>query len=170
MHISAISSEEPTIVCVQIPLSTSHVRTVESNPQLYATRPSWENTAFDTRAVCDFRTVTGAFLLASTSSRATFLRFLRALSVSSCGTSSVSGITVSQRPIKPSHDAVKRCDPDTFEAIDASGALCRWSEASGTAGAFFVWPGASERRVRRAVRSCEALATRCVCASSWDGT
>ena len=46
-----------------MPFSTSQVCTVESKPQLYAFPGSpVANIAFETRAVCDFRTAIGAFL------------------------------------------------------------------------------------------------------------
>jgi len=40
-------------------------------------------------------------------------------------TSSVAGIEVSQSPIKLSQEAVRRCEPVGFEAMEESGDVCR---------------------------------------------
>lgn len=117
-----------TIVSVQIPFSTSHVLTVESKPQLYAVFPFVANTALETRAVWDLSTVTGAFLLGRSASSTTFRRFFRSWTTGS-GTSSVEGICVSQSPIRPSHEAVRRCDPDRLDETEETGPVCRWRDA-----------------------------------------
>jgi len=63
-------------------------------------------------------------------------------------------MVVSHNPIRPSQDAVSRLDPDGFEAIEESGAVCRWSVARG-----FGAPSPSRfNSVIWAVRSCEAVA------------
>ncbi len=160
--------KQRTIVPVQTPFSTSHVRTVESNPQLYAyappSRPNPKTTR-ETRAVWLLSTAAGALRFgraASSLSSATLRRFFLSAPpvVSSAGTSSVSGIEVSQKPIRPSHDEVRMCDPDAFAATEERGAVWRCRDARVCA---FEGPAEGERsmRVRRAVRSCDALAMRC---------
>jgi len=66
------------MVFVQTPFSTSHDLTVESNPQLNATFPVLEKTAFEILAVWDFSTDEGTFRFGrgSVSRPSTFLRFL----------------------------------------------------------------------------------------------
>jgi hypothetical protein len=99
-----------TIVCEQRPRSTSHVRTVESNPQLTASFPP-ENATADTRAVCERSTAEGAFVLTVPSS-CTFRRFLRSgAAIVSGWTSSFSGMLVDHNPMSPSQSAVRMFFP-----------------------------------------------------------
>ena len=118
-----------TIVLVHTPFSTSHVRTVESNPQLYALAPfaSRPKTTRETRAVWLFSTAVGALRLgrAASLSSATLRRFFRSpfATASSAGTSSVSGIEESKRPMRPSHEEVRMCEPEEFEATEETGAV-----------------------------------------------
>jgi hypothetical protein len=113
-----VGTKRRTIVCVQTLFSTSHILMVESNPQLNATlptptpSPAFSKMALDTLAVCDFNTVMGALRFGLSSSVA-LRRFLpRSLSSTwAAGTSSCGGIEVSQSPMRPSQDVVRRCDP-----------------------------------------------------------
>lgn len=153
-----------TIVSTHTPNSASQVRTVESNPQLYARlfEPGAKS-ALDTRAVWDLSTVVGAlrFPRPWSASPAILRRFLRSEeeAKSNVGaTSSWVGIVVSQRPIRWSQDAVRIWEPVWSDEMEVRGEVWRWSEAR-------VWndgeaSGSSETRMREAVRSCEALATR----------
>ena len=61
------------------------------------------------------------------------------------------------------------CDPDAFVATEERGAVWRCNDARVCA---FEGPAAGERsmRVRRAVRSCDALAMRCESGVSEDTT
>jgi hypothetical protein len=141
---------------VQTPFSTSQVRTVESQPQLTAL-PSPSNVAFETLAVWLLRTFKGAFLLTALSS-VTLRRFFRSTPRFSRGTSSEVGTMVSQNPMSPSQEAVRRCVPAGEAVTLAIGAVCRWRLASGV-----VWarPGLErESRVSFAVRSCDAEASK----------
>jgi len=100
-----------TTVLVQTPFSMSHTRTVESKPQLYAsfTFPGClSKTTFDTRAVCDLRTETGAFRFGRSKSVATFRLFFLSSGSTCSTTSSDEGTVVSHRPIRPSQDDVRR--------------------------------------------------------------
>ena len=154
----AIGERRRTIVFVQTPFSTSHTRTVESNPQLYACSPLGSKTAFDTRAVWLFRTPKGALRFGRDASSSTRRRFLRSVG-SSAGTSSSSGTEVSQTPMSPSQEAVRRCVPAALAATDASGAVCKWRDATVFDSAVSEF-AEGVRVASRAVRSCEALATR----------
>ena len=98
--------ERRTIVFTHTPDSTSHVRTVESNPQLYA---RWfdpgAKSALDTRAVCDLRTVVGAlrFPRPWSASLVVLRRFLRSEEETRSdvgATSSWVGMAVSQKPMR----------------------------------------------------------------------
>ena len=116
-------------MCVQSPISVSHCRKVESNPQLYAL--VWSvpipKTAFETLPECDLRTVSGALRVARFSLLpSTRRRFLRSRSwrVSS-GTSSESGMVVSQTPMKLSHDAVRMWEPEGLLAMEVNGPVWR---------------------------------------------
>ena len=143
---------------VQTPFSTSHTLTVESNPQLYACSPFGPKAAFDTRAVWLFSTLRGALRFGRDASSSTRRRFLRSV-VSSAGTSSSSGMEVSQTPMSPSQEAVRRCVPAALAATEARGAVCRCRDATVLASADSEVAGRI-KVVSRAVRSCEALATR----------
>lgn len=152
-----------TMVLVHTLFSTSHVRTVESNPQLYALAPvaSRPNTTRDTRAMWLLRTATGALRVgrAASPSSAILRRFLRSPFVtSSNGTSSVAGIVASQSPMRPSQDEVSRCAPAGLATMEDRGAVCRCREASVCA--FGASRVEKSIRVRRAVRSWAALAIR----------
>jgi hypothetical protein len=143
----------PTIVCAQRPRSTSHVRTVESNPQLTAPPPG-ENLTADTRAVCERSTAEGAFVFTGPPS-CTFRRFLRSGAATvSRGTSSVSGMLVDQSPMRPSQPAVRIFSPSRLDATSARGESCKCSAASGVE---VVSVPSSEMRDICAVRSCEAV-------------
>lgn len=145
----------PTIVCAQRPRSTSHVRTVESKPQLTAPPPE-ENRTADTRAVCDCSTAEGAFVLTELPS-CSFRRFLRSGPATvSRGTSSVSGTFVDQSPTRPSQPAVKMFSPSRLDATSATGESCKCSVASGVQ---VVSASQSDTREICAVQSCEAVTT-----------
>lgn len=114
-----------TIVDVQTLCSTSHVRIVESRPQLYAVFPalSRPKIARETRAVWLFSTASGAFLTGLSPFSSTLRRFFLFASPEGCesGTSSDAGIDVSQRPMRPSQDAVRTCLPLEFAATEETG-------------------------------------------------
>ena len=120
--------------------------------------------------MCDLKTERGAFLLPLTSPSSTLLRFLlRSLSFKAgSGTSSVEGTVVSQYPIRPSQDAVRTWVPAALAEIEETGAVCRWREARAF-DSFVLAMGFSVIWVRRAVRSCEALAMMSCCESSSKG-
>ena len=145
-----------TIVCAQRPRSMSHVRMVESNPQLTASPPGDDLTA-DTRAVCERSTAEGAFVLTESPS-CTLRRFLRSgPATASSGTSSASGILVDHSPISPSQPAVRMCFPSRVDATSAMGASCKCNVASGVE--VVVCVPSSDMRDICAVRSCEAVTT-----------
>jgi hypothetical protein len=145
-----------TIVCAQRPRSMSHVRIVESNPQLTASPPSDDLTA-DTRAVCERSTIEGAFVLTESPS-CTFRRFLRSgPATASSGTSSVSGMLVDHSPMSPSQPAVRICFPSRVDATSAMGESCKCNVASGVEVVACV-PSSNTRDIC-AVRSCEAVTT-----------
>ena len=150
-----------TIVCVQRPRSTSHVRMVESNPQLTASPPSGDDDlTADTRAVCERSTVEGAFVLTEPPSSwpCTLRRFLRSGPVTaSSGTSSASGMLVDHSPMSPSQPAVRMCFPSRVDATSAIGASCKCNVASGVE--VVVCGPSSDTRDICAVRSCEADTT-----------
>ena len=144
-----------TIVCAQRPRSMSHVRMVESNPQLTASPLSDDLTA-DTRAVCERSTIEGAFVLTESPS-CTFRRFLRSgPTTASSGTSSVSGMFVDHSPMSPSQPAVRICLPPRVDATSAIGASCKCNVASGVE---VVDVPSNDTRDICAVRSCEAVTT-----------
>jgi len=102
--------------------------------------------------VCDFSTATGAFrfMVAGAVLRRFFLSSPR-----SRGTWWSFGIEVSQTPMRPSHEEVRRCEPDASVDIEDSGLVCRCKEATVDA----LGPSAPrDMRVRHAVRSCDELA------------
>ena len=134
----------------------SHVRMVESNPQLTASPPGDDLTA-DTRAVCERSTAEGAFVLTESPS-CTLRRFLRSgPATASSGTSSASGILVDHSPISPSQPAVRMCFPSRVDATSAMGASCKCNVASGVE--VVVCVPSSDMRDICAVRSCEAVTT-----------
>jgi hypothetical protein len=144
-----------TKVLTHTPLSTSQVRTVESKPQLYALPFPGNpvaNSAFDTRAVCDFSTAIGAFRFIF---KWAVLRRFFLSSPRSGVTWWSSGIEVFQTPMRPSHEEVRRYEPDTSADMQDNGPVCRCREATVDA----LGPSAArETRVRHAVRSCDELA------------
>lgn len=146
-------------VCVHTPLSTSHVRTVESNPLLYAfCVPLTSYIALETRAVCPFNTVIGAFRRTPgsvSSPPASLLRLVVRIVSISRGTSSTVGMAVSHTPTRVSHEAVRRCVPEGEEEMEERGAVCVCNEAI----AFDVESEERGNWVRRAERSCEAVAS-----------
>jgi hypothetical protein len=124
-----------TAVPVQSPTSKSHERTVQSHPELNALpSSSRENKAFDTRPVCDLRTVLGALRFGGWSSVraeevASFRRFLVGSSPDTgTGTSSSSGIFEVQSPMRWSQLAVSRCVPEPLALIEETEAVCKCNE------------------------------------------
>ena len=113
--------------------------------------------------MCDLRTSSGAFLLTRLLSSSTLRRFLRStvLVVCSKEISSVSGIEVSHSPIKLSQEAVRRCEPVGFEAMEERGEVCRCRVARGSDEYLRVGEESSTvTSVSFPVRSWEALAIR----------
>lgn len=156
-------------VCVHTPLATSHVRRVPSKPALYAFSEEDEeveaNMTAETRAVWPLSTASGALRIA-VSSVSILRRLLPGPEVGkdTKGASCVLGIAVSQNPMSVSHDAVRRCVPVGEAAMAERGAVCRCSDA--TDAAFDVEE--MQKRVRRAERSCEAVAKRMLSTSVAD--
>lgn len=156
-----------TIVCVQTPFSTSHKRTVESRPQLYAvfSLPTFPNTTRETLAVWDFSTVEGDFRLAF-SAESFFppfnfrLFFLSRSLTGASGTSSDEGTRVSQRPIKVSQEEVSKCVPDELDAIEETDAVCKCNFARVFDSELDAESDDSVIRVIWADKSCEEVAIR----------
>lgn len=150
-----------TIVSVHTAFSMSQILIVESNPALYARLLADSvNTALDTLPVWLLSTLRGAFRLAFEALSFAFFRRFFLSGPSSTGTSSAEGTMVSQTPIKLSQEAVRRCDPEELDAMEDTGAVCRWREANVSALGLPELLSAKVVLVIRAVRSCEALATR----------
>ena len=158
-HNPASCTNVRTIVCAQRPRSTSHVRMVESNPQLTASPPMGdEDLTAETRAVCERSTAEGAFVLIEPPPSCTFRRFLRSgPAATSSGTSSASGMPVDHSPMSPSQPAVRMCFPSRVDATSAIGASCKCNVASGVEVVVSAPP--NDTRDICAVRSCDAVTT-----------
>ena len=103
----------------QRPHSTSHVRMVESNPQLTAFPPPGDDDlTTDTCAVCERCTAEGSFVLPEPPSSCTLRRFLRSGPVTvSSGTSSASGMLVDHSPMSQSQPAVRMYFPSRVDYV-----------------------------------------------------
>ena len=67
---------------------------------------------------------------------------------------------MSQRPIRPSQDEVRRCEPEGLAETEETGAVCKWRDASVRDFDSEVPDPGRAMRVMRAVRSWDALPTR----------